>query len=92
MQIEFIIFDMDGTLVDSEYRAARALRDVLPDLELSPAELVARYRGVKLASILADISANHAVALADDIIEKYRQREAELGCDLIEVNPGVTNA
>ncbi len=45
-----LIFDLDGTLVDSEYLSNKAFIDLLPELGDSVQSLVARYRGWKLSS------------------------------------------
>ncbi|MDD2725122.1 MAG: HAD hydrolase-like protein, partial [Methylovulum sp.] len=50
-----IIFDLDGTLVDSEGLCNQAFLDLLPQLNDTVESLIQRYRGKKLASILVDI-------------------------------------
>ncbi|MGB0389738.1 MAG: HAD hydrolase-like protein, partial [Ardenticatenaceae bacterium] len=50
-----VIFDLDGTLVDSERLCNQAFIDLLPELTDDVGTLVRRYRGSKLAKILADI-------------------------------------
>lgn len=52
-----VIFDLDGTLVDSETLCNQAFLDLLPEIGVPVAVLVQRYRGLKLAAILADLSA-----------------------------------
>lgn len=73
-----IIFDLDGTLVDSEFLCCQALNDLIPDIEQSTAELVVLYRGRKLLDIFADIERRHTILLGNDFEPKYRQRVAEL--------------
>jgi len=52
--IKCIIFDCDGTLVDSEHLFNRALSEKLAeqDIELSETQLVSRFRGVQLKTVL----------------------------------------
>ena len=55
MKPEFIIFDMDGTLVQSEDCASQALIDVIPALNDSLIDVTVRYRGMRLSEIFDDI-------------------------------------
>ena len=73
-----IIFDLDGTLVDSEPACNKAFLDLLPDLPDSVGELVDRYRGKKLAEILIDIQARLGRPLPMDFEHHYRARVAAL--------------
>jgi beta-phosphoglucomutase-like phosphatase (HAD superfamily) len=50
-----VIFDLDGTLVDSEGLCNQAFLDLLPQLSDAVESLIQRYRGKKLAPILADL-------------------------------------
>jgi hypothetical protein len=50
-----VIFDLDGTLVDSEGLCNQAFLDLLPQLNDTVECMVKRYRGRRLAWILADI-------------------------------------
>jgi len=72
------IFDLDGTLVDSEMLNNQAFTDLLPDLTESVADLVERYRGKRLSSILSDIESCLGKALPSDFEQRYRARVAEL--------------
>lgn len=86
---QLVIFDMDGTLVDSEHCSAQALLDVFPELNDTRDNLVRRYRGLKLENIFNDIAQTCVIELPADIRDQYRAREAELGSTLIRGNPGV---
>jgi beta-phosphoglucomutase-like phosphatase (HAD superfamily) len=44
-----VIFDLDGTLVDSEYLCNKAFADLLPDLREPIHSLVTEYRGWQLS-------------------------------------------
>lgn len=73
-----IIFDLDGTLVDSERLCNQAFIDLLPFITDSVENLIRRYRGRKLALILADIEMRYGEKLPIDFEATYRQRVDEL--------------
>ncbi|WP_416306316.1 HAD-IA family hydrolase [Neptunicella sp. SCSIO 80796] len=73
-----IIFDVDGTLVDSEFLCCQALNDLIPTIAQSTEELVTLYRGRKLLDIFADIEHRYNVRLDNAFEPKYRLRVAEL--------------
>jgi HAD superfamily hydrolase (TIGR01509 family) len=83
-----ILFDLDGTLVDSEALCNQAYLDLLPALEDSVEILVERYRGRKLALILADIEHRLGQKLPEDFEHRYRQRVAELFASELRPTPG----
>jgi len=72
--IKCIIFDCDGTLVDSEYLCNHALHMKLREYSVQePAEqLLHKYRGGKLATILQSIEAEHNIQLGDGFAADYR--------------------
>ena len=72
--IKCIIFDCDGTLVDSELLFNNALSVKLKEqgINLTAAELVSRFRGVKLTEILAEIESEYSILLDEVFIEDYR--------------------
>lgn len=78
MQEICVIFDLDGTLVDSETLCNQAFVDLLPELGEAVEVLVAKYRGKKLALILADLELRLGVHLTSDFEARYRERVAEL--------------
>lgn len=73
-----LIFDLDGTLVDSEGLCNQAFLELLPELNESAASLSKRYRGKKLARIIADIEVQAPRELPVDFEARYRARVAEL--------------
>jgi len=73
-----VIFDLDGTLVDSETLCNQAFIDLLPFINDSVESLIRRYRGRKLALILADIEMRFGEKLPIDFEATYRQRVNEL--------------
>jgi HAD superfamily hydrolase (TIGR01509 family) len=84
-----IIFDLDGTLVDSEGLCNQAFLDLLPQLNDTVESLIQRYRGKKLASILVDIENRLCQPLPDTFEQHYRRRVAELFSRELKPMPGV---
>ncbi|MDD5460984.1 MAG: HAD hydrolase-like protein [Methylococcales bacterium] len=84
-----IIFDLDGTLIDSESLCNQAFLDLLPQLNDTLESLIQRYRGKKLASILADIESRLCQSLPDTFEQHYRQRVTELFSRELKPMPGV---
>ena len=72
--IQCIIFDCDGTLVDSEYLCNLALEMQLKEygVEVSAQAMMEQYRGGKLADILQSIEAKHQVTLEETFVSEYR--------------------
>lgn len=75
-----LLFDCDGTLVDSERLCCVGLVDSLKELRvtLDPDELVLRFRGWKLAKILDHLQSEHSVVLPEGFVAAYRKRVSEL--------------
>ncbi|MEF3074718.1 HAD-IA family hydrolase [Methylobacter sp. Wu1] len=84
-----VIFDLDGTLVDSEGLCNQAFLDLLPQLNETVASVTQRYRGKKLAQILADLERRLCRKLPDAFEQQYRQRVAELFSYELKPMPGV---
>ncbi|ASF46480.1 haloacid dehalogenase [Methylovulum psychrotolerans] len=84
-----VIFDLDGTLIDSEGICNQAFLDLLPQLNDTVASLTARYRGKKLALILTDIEHRLCQTLPSAFEARYRQRVAELFSHELKPMPGV---
>ena len=87
-----IIFDLDGTLVDSEIACLQALNETIPWLEMSISELSSRYRGKKLATIFADIETRSGQSLPSDVEQRYRKHAAILIESTANLYPGVVDA
>jgi HAD superfamily hydrolase (TIGR01509 family) len=83
-----IIFDLDGTLVDSEPVCNQALLDLLPELPGELNEVTTRYRGMKLADIFADVEHRLSRRLPADFERQYRQRVAGLFESELKAMPG----
>lgn len=73
-----LIFDLDGTLVDSELLNNQALVDLLPDLGLSLSDMVRRYSGWKLSVVLDDLSRQTGRPLPANFEGEYRARVSSL--------------
>lgn len=84
-----VIFDLDGTLVDSEGLCNQAFLDLLPQLSETMESLTQRYRGKKLTSILADLESCLCQKLPDEFEQHYRQRVAEFFSRELKPMPGV---
>ncbi len=69
---ECIIFDLDGTLVDSEPLCNQAFLDLLPEISLSVDDLLMRFRGRKLSEILKDIEDLIGRKLSENFETTYR--------------------
>jgi HAD superfamily hydrolase (TIGR01509 family) len=86
MAYRWIIFDMDGTLVDSEPLSSRAFLDLLPDLDVTVEDLTHRIKGGKFAEVLIDIERYYQIAIPKDFEPRYRSRVAELfNTDLLPI-------
>ncbi|MFK8030430.1 MAG: HAD-IA family hydrolase [Gammaproteobacteria bacterium] len=73
-----LIFDLDGTLVDSEPLCNQAFLNLLPELDDSLEVLTNRYRGIELKLIFIDLEKRIGRALPDDFVESYRAQAAVL--------------
>jgi HAD superfamily hydrolase (TIGR01509 family) len=89
MKSSCIIFDLDGTLVDSEYLCNQAFLDLLPELNDSVETLTQRYRGQKLSLILADIEQRIKHSLPKQFEVDYRQRVSDLFSSQLKPMPNV---
>jgi len=72
--IECVLFDSDGTLVDSEYICNKAIAIMFEELgvQLDAEQLMIQYKGGKMAEVLAHISTKHQVQLPVNFIPRYR--------------------
>ncbi|WLA47920.1 HAD-IA family hydrolase [Bradyrhizobium elkanii] len=84
-----VLFDLDGTLVDSEAICNQALLDLLPDLNKPIGDLIKYYRGKKLSVIFNEIEASIGRRLPVDFEQAYRSRVSELFAIDLEPIPGV---
>jgi HAD superfamily hydrolase (TIGR01509 family) len=87
-----LIFDLDGTLVDSEVLNCQAYVDLIPEITDSAEILVARYQGGKFADILANIQSRYSVTLPDRFEHTYRAYVARLFERELRATEGVASA
>ena len=88
-QIDLVIFDCDGVLVDSEYLAAQIESELLAKegYEITPEEISERYAGLIFLDILKEIEKQSDVPLSVSLIEKVpelfkkRMKDELLGID-----------
>lgn len=92
--IKCLIFDCDGTLVDSEHLCNLGLEIKLRDygLELSADELLLRFRGVKLSTIFEAIELENNIKLKDDFVASYRALVETLFKQSLKACDGVKSA
>lgn len=79
MYIEAVIFDCDGTLVDSERLANAALVECVAPfgLRMSTEDAMQRYVGGKMADCVADLERRLGRRLPDSFVTKVREKTAE---------------
>lgn len=83
-----VLFDLDGTLVDSERLGHQAILDVSPDLGETVESLTNQHRGVELAATLRALEAKHDFTYDENIVPRYRARMAELFETDLQAFPG----
>jgi HAD superfamily hydrolase (TIGR01509 family) len=83
-----LIFDLDGTLVDSEPLCSQAFLDILPHLDDTVPGLMRRYRGMQLARVFSDLARRMGRALPEDFETTYRARVSQLYDESLEPMPG----
>jgi HAD superfamily hydrolase (TIGR01509 family) len=86
-----ILFDCDGTLVDSEGLCNRGLVELFGELgvNLTLAELVRDFRGRKLTETLEILSREHGVDLDTNFVPRYRDYVAHLFASELKPIDGV---
>ncbi|MFT4171470.1 MAG: HAD-IA family hydrolase [Rhodocyclaceae bacterium] len=85
-----VIFDNDGTLVDSERLGCQVFAELIPELGEPVDVLVERYRGKKLAIVLDDIGQRIGRTIDIEAFSPpFRARSAELFASCLEPMPGV---
>jgi len=88
MNLKCIIFDLDGTLVDSEHLGCRALLELLPEINESLEVLTERYHGGKLAEILIDIENRFQCSIPEGFEPIYRRHVSEIFKKELQPIPG----
>ena len=86
MQTEAVIFDCDGTLVDSEQLGNEVLVSYLSEfgLEMSIENALERYRGGKMSENLLDMESLLGRKLPDEFVSEFRRRSADAMRDRLQ--------
>lgn len=84
-----VIFDLDGTLVDSETLCSQALLDMLPELKEPLHVISERYRGQRMANIMADVERRLGSKLPHNFENDYREYAASRIEAELKPMPGV---
>ncbi len=89
--IECVIFDCDGTLVDSEVLCNLGLEIKLQELGIKAdiQSMVNRFRGWKLANIVDALSIEYSLELDETFITSYRQAIADLFDSQLQPIPNI---
>ncbi|WOD17070.1 HAD-IA family hydrolase [Paraburkholderia kirstenboschensis] len=80
MKFDGIIFDIDGTLVDSETLSAKAIGQILADAGTAVAddEILERFRGCRFALFAQTLLEDYPCRSIEDFTREYRVRSAQL--------------
>lgn len=89
--IECVIFDCDGTLVDSEVLCNLGLEIKLQELGIKAdiQSMVNRFRGWKLANIVDALSIEYSLELNETFITSYREVIADLFDSQLQPIPNI---
>lgn len=89
--MKLVIFDCDGTLVDSEFLCNLALEHQLAELGVSydATALLAKYRGGKLATIMSSLETDLSLSLPTSFESDYRLKVSKLFDEHLVANDGV---
>lgn len=94
MKYEFVIFDCDGVLVDSEGLSSQVFAEEIGKLgwQLTPKEVLQRFKGGKFADALAEIKANIRQDLPLGFEQLLRRRTFAAFQESLQPIPGIRSA
>jgi HAD superfamily hydrolase (TIGR01509 family) len=84
-----LIFDLDGTLIDSEPLCSQVFLDLLPEIDEPLDRFIRRYRGQRMADVYEAIGLRVGRLLDEDFQRQYRDRVAFLYDTQLKAMPGV---
>jgi HAD superfamily hydrolase (TIGR01509 family) len=88
--IDAVIFDCDGTLVDSEHLQTAALAELMraQGLPMSAQEAFRRFQGGRMADMVTQLERELGRGLPGDFEQQFRQRMAEVFREKLQVIEG----
>lgn len=91
--IDLIIFDCDGTLVDSEYLNHIATAHLLGEmgLDYDIRDIVAQFKGMKLSKVIPHLEARHGVRFPGDYSSEYVRLVEENAPKHLKVVEGISD-
>lgn len=81
MAYSLILFDCDGTLVDSEYLNLKAILQLMEECGVTGYDVengMQKFSGHRFSQIIAGIKAETGVTFPDDIVARYLQKVRDL--------------
>jgi len=93
--IAAVIFDCDGTLVDSELLNARGVAELFAAdhcLDLDAVAIEREFRGGQFEAMIDTLAARYGVTVAGDFTQRYREHMYGLFARALEPMPGVREA
>jgi len=89
-----LLFDCDGTLVDSEYLNSEAMSAelALSGIVEEPGSLFRRYKGGNFLKVLQDLEQRHGVSIDDQFSERFRVRAQQVFTNQLKPVPGIHEA
>jgi HAD superfamily hydrolase (TIGR01509 family) len=91
MRFDLVIFDCDGVLIDSEHLAVRADVACLAEdgIVVTEAEILARYVGISVAGMVADLEQRFGRPVAGDFARRQRARTQAIFEAELQAMPGI---